>query len=206
VTRFYLMRHGETEWNRDSNRYCGRSDIPLSDEGRDQAEAAAASMQSAGIDLVYASDLGRAIDTATFIAQQRHLPILRDERLTEADFGSWEGLWRNDIEERYPDSWRSWKADPTSVKAGETGESGADIYRRMDGFFKEKATEHPGKRILVVSHSTAIRIYLAGMLSMPLKAYRQLTISNASVSVLETNEEEGMRLLLLNGIYGPKGE
>ncbi|GGD64477.1 histidine phosphatase family protein [Paenibacillus nasutitermitis] len=199
MTRFYLMRHGETEWNRDRNRYCGRSDIPLSDVGREQA--AAASLQLVGIDLVYASDLRRAIDTATFIAQHRQLPILMDERLTEADFGSWDGLWGNDIEERYPDCWNSWKADPTSVKAGETGESGLEIYRRMDGFFKEKAMEHPGKRILVVSHSTAIRIYLAGMLSMPLRAYRQLTVSNATISVLETSEEEGMRLLLLNGTY-----
>ncbi|CAG7654631.1 histidine phosphatase family protein [Paenibacillus allorhizosphaerae] len=199
MTRFYLMRHGETEWNRDHNRYCGRSDIDLSDHGMEQAERAAQYLRHAAIDRVIASDLRRAAQTAGPTASLHRLQVEQDERITEIDFGLWDGLHYPKIVAQYPEAWQSWYDDPEHTNAGVTGETALQVFDRMNRFFTETAQEHPDGSILVVSHSTSIRIYLAGMLSIPFRNYRQLVKGNTAVSVLETSKE-GMRLIHFNVI------
>jgi uncharacterized phosphatase len=200
MTRFYLMRHGETDWNRDRNRYCGISDIPLSAEGQNQAEQAAAFLQAVRIDHVYASHLQRAAQTAQPAATLRELPVQQDKRLSEIDFGLWEGLRIDDITSRYPQEWQCWLDDPAKGLAGGTGESGQDVFERMQHFFTEKAAEHSGEHLLVTSHSTAIRIFLAGLLSMPLQAYRKLPADNAGITVLEAKDNQ-IKLIRMNCRY-----
>lgn len=204
MTRIYLMRHGETQWNRDHNRYCGLSDIALSPHGVEQADLASTFMKSVPIDLVYASNLERAVHTAMPFAEQRQLTVIQDRRLTEIDFGLWDGLKAREIVEQYPDIWKNWCNDPVVVRAGDTGETAASVYKRMFEFMTDQYAKQPDKRILVVSHSTAIRILVAGILGMALGGYRKLNIYNTSVSVLEVHEEE-MRILLLNSRYDSFG-
>ncbi|MFK7693191.1 histidine phosphatase family protein [Paenibacillus sp. HJGM_3] len=204
MTRYYLMRHGETDWNRDRNRYCGRSDIGLSEQGIRQAEQTALYLKAVGFDRIFASGLQRAVDTARPIAALHRLEVERDDRLTEADFGRWEGLRHAEIVERYPESWRSWYADPSSTQAGMTGETAIQVFQRMNGFFEEQTRRYPDENILVVSHSTAIRLYLAGVLSMTLRSYRQLVLSNVGITVLEAAEGT-IRLLQFNNRYDALG-
>jgi broad specificity phosphatase PhoE len=197
MTLFYLMRHGETDWNRDHNRYCGRSDIGLSELGTRQAEHAATNLKNMRLDRVFSSGLQRAVVTAQPSAALRQLVVNQDDRLTEADFGRWEGLRRSEIIDRYPEAWKIWYDDPVTTNAGITGETAAKVYQRMDEFFREQIQLYPQDRILVVSHSTSIRIFLAGVLGMPFRNYRQLVLGNTGISVLEA-AEEGMRLLQFN--------
>ncbi|CAG7645924.1 Phosphoserine phosphatase 1 [Paenibacillus solanacearum] len=199
MTRFYIMRHGQTEWNRDHNRYCGRSDIDLSAQGREQAEQAARYLRGTPIDRVMASDLRRAVQTAEPAAAQRGLPVEQDERVTEIDFGLWDGLHYPNIVAQYPEAWQRWYEDPEQASAGGTGETAAQVFDRMNRFFADTAQKHPEENILVVSHSTSIRIYMAGMLSIPFRNYRLLAKANTALTVLETSQE-GMRLLHYNVI------
>src|SRR3954467_9265903 len=93
-TLLYLLRHGETDWNRDGNRYAGRTDVPLSDRGREQARAVATTLASVPFSAIYCSTLQRSRETAEIIAASHNLPVVADPRLIEIDFGTWEGLTR----------------------------------------------------------------------------------------------------------------
>jgi probable phosphoglycerate mutase len=107
----YLVRHGQTE---SSARlaYSGRSDIALTDEGREQARRAAEQLAGAGIDAVYSSPLSRARDTARAIAGATRAPLTVDERLTEIDYGRFEGVDRAGARELVGPAFEDWRADP----------------------------------------------------------------------------------------------
>jgi probable phosphoglycerate mutase len=100
VTRVLLVRHGQSEWNA-AGRWQGQADPPLSDLGRRQARAAAASLGA--LDAIVASDLQRAGETAAIISAELGVgPVLVDPDLRERDAGEWSGLTRAEIEEQWP--------------------------------------------------------------------------------------------------------
>lgn len=100
ATRILLVRHGQSEWNA-AGRWQGQADPPLTDLGRRQARAAAASLGA--LDAIYASDLQRAAETARIISELLGVgPVVLDPDLRERDAGEWSGLTRAEIEERYP--------------------------------------------------------------------------------------------------------
>ena len=102
MTTILLARHGETEWNREG-RWQGWADPPLNDAGRAQARTLAEELRTIPFDAVYASDLRRARETAVIVAAPHAVPVLTDAGLREIDVGSWSGLTRREIEERFPD-------------------------------------------------------------------------------------------------------
>ncbi|RYZ25912.1 MAG: histidine phosphatase family protein, partial [Sphingobacteriales bacterium] len=83
----YLLRHGQTAWNADNNRYCGRTDIPLTDKGIAQAKLVSEQLEGLKLDGVYSSPLQRAALTASLATNRT---VITDDRLIEADFGQWE--------------------------------------------------------------------------------------------------------------------
>src|SRR5215211_8136133 len=101
VTAILLARHGETDWNREG-RFQGWADPPLNDAGRAQAQALAERLREMPFDAVYASDLRRAFETAEIVAASHGVPVTPDPGLREVDIGSWSGLTRAEIEERFP--------------------------------------------------------------------------------------------------------
>jgi broad specificity phosphatase PhoE len=107
----YLVRHGQTE---SSARlaYSGRSDVALTSEGREQARVAAEHLAGAGIDAVFSSPLSRARDTAQAIADATGAPLTVDERLTEIDYGRFEGVDRAGARELVGQAFEGWRADP----------------------------------------------------------------------------------------------
>jgi len=107
--RLFLLRHGETDWNRE-RRHQGRTDTPLSEIGRTQAEAAARELKEHPIKAVYASPLRRARDTAAVIAASHGLEVETDEAFQELHFGRWEGLTREEIAARDPQLFQQWRA------------------------------------------------------------------------------------------------
>ena len=107
----YIVRHGRTETS--SRRiYSGRKEVPLTEEGQEQAAHAAESLRGAGVDAVYTSPLERARVTAEAIASATGAALHVDERLTEVDFGPIEGLDRSGAEERFGESFRRWRERP----------------------------------------------------------------------------------------------
>jgi broad specificity phosphatase PhoE len=154
VTTLLLARHGETDWNRDG-RWQGLSDTRLNDLGREQAEALAAELDDA-VDVVYSSDLARARETAEIVAARLGLEVRLDPRLRERGFGAWEGLTTAEIENRFAESHRRWRAGEGA--GAEDAEPFAAFAARIHAFLEDAVRQHPGQTVLVIAHGGSIRV------------------------------------------------
>jgi broad specificity phosphatase PhoE len=192
----YLLRHGQTQWNADGNRYCGRTDIELTAAGIRQAEAVRDQLKSITFDAIYSSPLERAYVTAQTAGAGK--VVIKDERLIEADFGMWEGKTKEEFIEEGPALWERWMADPLSSRAGGTGETGREIIHRVDDFFNEAMMRSDYSNILVVGHNGINRLYLAWKLGMDLRHYRRIQQENCSITMFTLDEKGELTLKLLN--------
>lgn len=154
MTEFWLVRHGQTDWNL-ANIVQGHSDIPLNATGVAQAETLAKRLTGTLFDAIYCSDLGRALQTARVIADHLDLEVKVDPRLREIRQGSWEGQTVSDLIRLFPDEFRR-KNDNPLVPAAEGAEPVAEVASRMVNIINELFFQHPGERVLVVSHGFAI--------------------------------------------------
>jgi broad specificity phosphatase PhoE len=198
VTTIYLLRHGETVWNAEGNRYCGRTDIPLSPVGRAQAGAAAAALAGTALAAVVSSPLIRGRETAAAIAEGR-LAATTDEGLLEIDFGRWEGMTATEIARTDPVGWAAWQADPASSRAGGNGEAGAEGAARALAALERLVRDFPSEDVVVVGHNTLNRLLLVALLGAPLAGYRRLVQANGCINVLEVGPW-GWRLAHVNAI------
>ncbi|WP_461082140.1 histidine phosphatase family protein [Spirosoma flavus] len=193
----YLLRHGETFWNADGNRYCGASDIGLTEKGIQQAHLAASVLKDISFDAIYSSPLQRAFITAQ-IASGKPNNVVVDARLIEASFGKWEGKTREEFIAEAPQLWEDWCQEPDTTRAGGEGDTATDIVERVNAFFEEMRQKHPNGIILVVAHNAVNRFYMAWKLGMPLRNYRRLVQENSSVTLFNLDEEGEFSLLKLN--------
>ena len=196
MLNIYLLRHGQTAWNADGNRYCGRTDLPLTQKGLEQAHLAAEQLKNIKFDAVYSSPLERAYHTAQIASGGQ--TIITDNRLIEADFGLWEGKPKEVFIPENEPYWQKWCADPVQIKAGETGESAGEVIDRVDDFYRFLLQQYPAGNILVVAHNGVNRFYLAYKLGMPVKNYRKLVIDNSSVTLFEIDAAGELSLIHLN--------
>jgi broad specificity phosphatase PhoE len=192
----YLLRHGETQYNADGNRYCGRTDIDLTEKGKGQANLVNSQLKGMLFDAVYSSPLKRALYTAEIASGTK--TVKTDDRLIEVDFGGWEGKTKEEFISDNAGLWDNWMNDPAISKAGGTGESAADVVARVDDFYQEMLRKHPSGNILVVGHNGINRLYLAYKLGMPLKHYRRIVQENSSITLFSLDENGELNLKLLN--------
>lgn len=150
ATTIFLVRHGETDWNRE-RRVQGHADRPLNEVGREQAAALAAELAGESIDAVYASDLVRARDTALAVASALGLEVVPHAGLREKHFGTWEGLLDHEVLERYPQAATGPWGD---------GETTGQLAERVLAALHEIAARHPGETVLAVSHGGPLRAVL----------------------------------------------
>jgi broad specificity phosphatase PhoE len=148
--RLILIRHGPTEWNA-LRRFQGRTDMPLSSQGRSQTRAIAEALRSEKLDRIYSSDLARAAETARTLAESRGAEVVLDERLREFDFGCWEGLTWDEIVAANP---QLTGVGSTAVRlyAPEGGESFAQVRARAASFLEELPPEEV-RAAAVVTHA-----------------------------------------------------
>jgi broad specificity phosphatase PhoE len=152
--RLTLIRHGPTAWNA-ARRFQGRSDIPLSAQGRAHARALASALRLEGFDKVYSSDLGRALQTARAIAEASGAEVVIDARLREFDFGRWEGLTWEEIVAAYPALVGS---TPTAAT-----DYAADVRRRVQEFLDGLPAPQPDSPIGVVTHAGTLHAFFAAL-------------------------------------------
>jgi probable phosphoglycerate mutase len=157
MPRILLARHGETSWNA-AGRLQGHTDIPLNDAGRAQARALAAQLRGHGIARVFTSDLARARETGEIVAAELGLPApIVEPELRERRFGIFEGLTRDEIIARYPESWSHWRQ---AIAAPEGGEPHADSVERITRALHRVWAEL-ADTALVVSHGGVMRLWLS---------------------------------------------
>ncbi len=197
VTTVHLARHGETIWHAE-NRYTGVSDVPLTGRGREQAASLAAWAADAGLDAIASSPLVRAVDTASPACAAAGLELSTDPRLREVDFGDGEGLTRTEMAERFPRAWEGFVARPARHPLPH-GESGVDAIVRASPALDELVTAHRGGRVLVVMHSTLLRLLLCDRIGMDPDDYRRAfpTVVNAALTTLRI-DDAGTALLGFN--------
>jgi probable phosphoglycerate mutase len=184
---FYFLRHGETAWNAEG-RLCGRTDVPLSDVGRRQAQLLARRLKPIMVDALYASPLGRALETAQLIGAAIGREPVVDRRLAELNYGAWEGTTFEEIKPTFPAIYRAWDADPGSLAPPE-GESGVQLVERVMPFMTDMAQRHPSGNVVVVCHKTVCRLLACHIMGVPLADYRRrVTMQNAALNIFETVE------------------
>lgn len=191
----YLLRHGETAWNADNNRYCGRTDIELTEQGLQQAQIVREQLKGIDFMAVYSSPLQRASATAKIASGKE---VITDQRLIEADFGTWEKKTKEEFIAEDPKLWNNWMDDPATAKAGGTGETGMEVVQRVDHFFSELLSKHQSGNILVVAHNGVNRLYMAYKLGMPLRNYRQLVQLNSAITQFTLDKHGIFTLQFLN--------
>jgi len=153
VTEFLLVRHGETDWNRD-RRFQGHADPPLNETGREQARALGAELAGERLDAVYSSDLARAHETAEIISARTGARVVLDPDLREIDVGEWQGLTWPEIEQRYPAGVQNWHESGHGWQSGETYDQ---LGERVVAALRRIAAEHPAGRVAIVGHGGTVR-------------------------------------------------
>lgn len=189
-----FVRHGESVWH-DENRYAGVTDIDLTEYGRAQADALATWAKQADLTAVWSSPLRRCRQTADQSADRAGLPLRLDPRLRELDFGIAEGLTRADMRQQLPRELEAFEADPVADHFPQ-GEDPAAAGERYLDFLADLRAEHQEGRVLVVAHSTAIRLTLCRLLGVPLRDYRRVFPYLANCALNELILRDGTPSLL----------
>jgi probable phosphoglycerate mutase len=187
VTTLLLVRHGETDWNRE-RRFQGHADPGLNDAGREQARALAEELATEPVAAVYTSDLRRALETAEIVAARLGLEPAPLAGLREVDVGELTGLTLAEIEERFPDARRRAEERGYGWEQGETFEQ---LQARVLSALHEIAARHAGELVLVVGHGGTIRATLAHADGLDLVAHRRLLGPAANCAVYRVAIENG---------------
>ncbi len=197
ATRILLVRHGETDWNR-QRRFQGRSDIPLNQAGRDQAQALARALKSETLVAIHSSPLARARETASLIgAFHPGIPLFEEDDLIEMDLGEFDGVEAERWAARYPDFRKAWQEAPASVRMP-GGESLSDVQARAITALARITARYPGGYSLLVSGHNFVNLsILCHALEIPLDRFRDLRQGNAALNVLY-KEEEQLRVEVVN--------
>ena len=181
-TRIIAIRHGETAWNVDT-RIQGHLDIPLSANGRWQAERLAEALRNEPVTAIYASDLTRAWETAQFISELQGLPVTKEVGLRERDFGDFEGKTFAEIEVLLPEQSTRWrKRDPEFYPAG--GESLLVLRARVLEAAERLAAQHCGEQIVLVGHGGVMDVLYRAATRLDIQAPRTWTLGNAAINRL----------------------
>lgn len=195
--RVFLIRHGATVLTAE-DRFAGSTDIALSEEGREQARRLAQRLSAENISAVYASPLGRTMETAQIIAAPHQLEVVRRDGLREISHGHWEQMTRSEVEEKFPEESAAWEEDPyTFAPAG--GESGLAVTARALPDLLEVVKAHFGQTVAVVSHKATIRLLLSSLLGFDPRRYRDnLDQSPAALNIIDFRDMTHPRLTLFN--------
>jgi broad specificity phosphatase PhoE len=156
VTVLYLVRHGETDWNREQ-RLQGTRDVPLNEAGVAQAHELADYFTALPIACVVTSPLVRASETAAFLADACACPLHVDARLSEIDHGSWSGMTLPDIGQRFPALVDHEQLRPEAFDTS-GGERLPDVYRRVSDVLADLLSQNEGKTVLVVGHGITLAL------------------------------------------------
>ncbi len=186
IPKICLVRHGETDWNR-QGRVQGRSDVALSETGRQQVRILGNSFPDLPVDLILASPQIRARETASILSAYVGVEVLEDESLREIDCGRWEGELAKDILKRERDLFDAWIGDETV--SAPNGESMMDILARTESVLSRLEKMQKGVRnAVIVSHAAISRALTSHLLDIPIRHLLRFTLDPASVAKLRFTE------------------
>lgn len=181
--KIYFIRHGETDWNKEG-KLQGRVDIPLNEEGRHVAELTCEALKEEHFDIAFTSPLSRAYETAEIILRGRNVPIMKDERIIEVGFGTYEGVKREEWDENIKNFFL--KSEQYVPKGnGETIEA---VLEREKEFLQELFANslYQDSTVLISTHGAALSGLLTVIKSNPIaKFWAGGLHKNCGISIVE---------------------
>ncbi len=188
MTELILIRHGETDWNREL-RFQGQLDVPLNATGLEQARRVAERLAQESMQLLVSSDLQRALQTAQAVAGRVQAPAPQlDAALREQHFGIVEGLQVADIKTRYADAWAQWVRFEADF-AFQGGESTRAFHARVLAAVRALARQHAGRTLAVVTHGGVLDMVYRSALGLSLSGPRVSEIPNAGLNRVRVHGE-----------------
>lgn len=195
TTSFILIRHGQTEWNR-QERFRGHADIPLNETGKAQAQKLAQRLAPEKIDAVYSSPLQRTLQTAGPIAETHGLAIVKEDALVDLHVGALEGQTVDEARLAFPEVMDKWLNAPGKVKFPK-GESIKSVRTRSEKLLGDLVARHPGQTVALVTHRVLCHTILCLVLGLDLDALWSIRQDNACINRFE-KQEHGYMLILMN--------
>lgn len=180
---FYIVRHGQTNWNI-LGKTQGHGNSDLTAKGIEQATELAESIVNYPIDYIYSSDLGRAVQTAQILGDKLNIKVEETEALREMGFGEWEGLLIDEIKANYANVYTTWRNEPhlAQIPGGETLHL---IKDRVDSFIQSLNEKYDNKHILLVTHSVTVRVMLLAFLNSGMENIYRIKQDNTALNIVE---------------------
>ncbi len=183
MSLFYVVRHGETDWNREQV-FRGRVDVPLNDLGRQQAQAVAKKLSEADLTAVYTSPLKRAGETADIVARLCGLQAVVENSFIDMNFGEWQGLTHGDVQSQFPEAYRRWQRSPESASIP-GAESLHAVQERVVSALDKLAKRFPDAAVCVVSHRVVCKLLMAWALGLDESSFWRIRQDTACINVIE---------------------
>jgi len=181
--KLFLIRHGQTEGNA-QGRYQGSLETHLTEEGKQQAICAKKYLSNVRFSNIYSSPMKRTMETAKIISDGTTHDIKVREDLRELNFGKWEGLKFEEINERYRQDYQNWLNDPYASPPTD-GESFSALVLRADNALKKIVTENPdGSSVAIITHGGVILALIVNWLQIPSKCWRSLIQRQGAINVV----------------------
>ena len=183
MTLIYLVRHGQTAWNREEI-FRGRTDVPLDETGLKQAELVGQYFSGMQIDAIYSSPLARARETARAIARLRNLKVEPLEAMIDMSFGNWEGHAHQEIREIDSETYRQWVESPHLARLP-GGESLDDVRVRSMAALEDLVRNHPGENLVLVSHRVICKVLICAILGLDNSHFWQITQDTTAINLIQ---------------------
>jgi broad specificity phosphatase PhoE len=202
MTKIILVRHGQTEWNR-NERFRGHANIPLNATGVRQAEATGERVATEWRpSAIYSSPLSRAVQTGQAIADhlaksyQARVPVQAISDLSDIDYGDWQGLTPEEARLRWPMEINAWYFSPQTVHIP-GGECLQDLRIRSMRAIGKLIDRHPEETIAIVGHTVLNRVILLGMLGLGNERFWRLKQDTCAINVIEA-ENSSFTIVIIN--------
>ena len=198
MVRIYLLRHGQTAWNKDRI-FRGHADVPLDKHGLAQADCAAQALANTTLAEIHTSPLSRAVQTAQPVAKAKDLRLKEAPALLDIDYGEWTGKSQVEVEKLFPELNRRWLQCPQQVHFPD-GEDLSAVRERAFAYLLTLVRTAGDGAILLVSHRVVLKVLICAALELGLSKFWQVKLDTASLSVLSF-EKERFTLSRLNDTY-----
>ncbi|MBN2168486.1 MAG: histidine phosphatase family protein [Actinobacteria bacterium] len=188
--RLFLIRHGQTDLNRD-RRFRGHTPAPLNDQGRLEAERAGELLKDSSLEIIYTSPMPRAVETAEIISGITGCRVETDESFIDIDYGDWQGLTVEQVIEKYGvEPLQSWKEKPGEFQFP-NGDSVEEIRVRLGPALKKTVNSVKSGTAGVLSHLLVLKLCYLVMMELPSDWFWKISLDNGSVGAFQYSSEEG---------------
>ena len=183
MTSIYLVRHGQTAWNREEI-FRGRTDVPLDQTGLKQAELVGQYFKGIEIHGIFSSSLSRAWQTAEKVAECHNLKVQPLQGILDMSFGNWEGRPHQEIRKSDTETYRQWVETPHQVRLP-GGESLDDVRVRAMAAMEEVIRTHAGKTLILVTHRVVNKVLICGILGLDNSHFWQIAQDTTAINLIQ---------------------